>query len=155
MRLSRRELVGTCVEGGGGFTLAPEGWSWCKTMTKVFERFRYNSLVIEYRPTVGTNTSGAITIGVDWSGPEASITPKDRAHVCAMTPCVDGPVWQAMSLRLPSRLLQSRPWFSLVSTSEPQEQAPGALYYQYNTKPTVSLGEIWVTYDIMFQGTRI
>lgn len=154
MRIHRTELVVSADKVGGKFFLTPDGFTWLKSMSKLFERYRFHSLLIEYRPLVGTQTAGAITFAVEWVIAGSPDKTKTRQVIASFTPCMDGPVWNAMNLRLPANQLQSRPWYSVQPGSDPLEGGPGTLWWQYNVPPATDSGEFWVTYDVTLQGTR-
>lgn len=167
--ISRRELLKdlTTANKGEQVLIAPANLPWLKNLAKVFERVRWLSLVIEYRPAVGANTAGTVAIGVDWMSQSANVVHRDgllvrdleevsKSNVLACTPSVDAPVWQRIpSLVVPASRLQSRQWYEVVdsvtSTTNFIDVSPGFVAF-YTT--AANAGEIWLSYKVHLSGTR-
>nr|QNM37827.1 putative CP [Thrips tabaci associated luteo-like virus 1] len=149
MTLSRLELLGEIPTAGKTWKICPSTFGWLSTLCKPFERFVFESLVLEYRPLVGTNAAGAVTIGVSWGDAEV----KDRAKIACLSPVVDHAVWTGSTMVLPARLLKSRPWFQ-VDASQHSDSYPGLVCAAYSTGVAATCGELWVRYKVRFQGTH-
>lgn len=170
--VSRSELLDTLTTGTDGKAsaskvLVPVNLPWLSNVAKAFERCRWQSVRIEYRPAVGANTDGTVAVGFDWgSSNEAKegdggawtlVRAIDRVGVLACTPNVDGPVWSKASLTIPSQRLQSRAWYEVPAaapTSDVYDFAPGSLVYYVQGAASKTLGEIWVHYRVQLSGTR-
>lgn len=172
-RAERLSEIKTDANGsyGKSIVLAPGNLPWLANLAKAFERMRWLSCALEYRPVVGANSDGTVAVGLDWANTAVAseeilghlkLVKKDapdRDSVLSCTPCYDGPVWQQMRrLVVPSSRLQSRAWYDLpadlAKIEEPMDVSPGAVAVQATGAATKSLGEIWVTYRIQMQGTR-
>lgn len=131
--------------------LRPSNFDWLKTMAAAFERYRWEAVVVEYRPLVGSTTDGYIAVGMDWS---SGTSLSSKSQVLAMTPVCDGPVWQGFRMPLPRDRLQNRLWYDMQQ--DDVDGAPGFIAWA-SSKPASSqktYGEIWVHYRVRMSGTR-
>lgn len=166
--IARRELLGTLAASSGtSVVVHPDNLAWLKTLAKAFERIRWLSLVIEYRPAVGANTAGTAAVGFDWMNSNTALTVSedgtiskvgavDKAKVLALTPSFDCPIWQRYpSLVVPARRLQSRAWYELVTPSKDNtlDVSPGSVTW-YCSSTVADAGEIWISYKVHLSGTR-
>lgn len=134
--------------------LVPDSFAWLKNIAKSFERVRWNSCVLQWRPAVGTTTSGVIAYGAAWDC--SSTDPPNREDVLAQTPVADHPIWQTGRLSLPVSRLRSRAWYQ-PTASDKFDAAPCSLKLSMsatNLKAKQLAGEWWVTYDITMAGTQ-
>lgn len=122
----------------------------------VFERYRFESLAVYYKPLVGTTIGGAITIGIDW---DLDTPPSTRVGVAAYTPSQTLPVWEdgeRKKMVLPKSRLMSRPWFFLKSqTAVAVDKVPAVLTVGVSAESKAaswSLGEVWVDATVTFDG---
>lgn len=154
----------------GSIYLSPFGLPWLKGVSKSFEKYRWNKLVIMYIPDVGTTRDGSVAVGLDLGLTEAKIgnnllgsqqVVKDatysRAKVMALTPSLVTPLWNGASLTVPSAVLQSRKWYDVpteATTSAFSDYAPGFLAYFVTGPANTTVGDVWVEYSITFAGTR-
>lgn len=173
--ISRSEMVvsvttGSTANVGGAFILDAINFSWLANLAKAFERLRWLSLAIEWRPAVGTTTDGTIALGVDWGSSSADTlqlrrglwglhASVDRKEVLACTPNSDSPLWQPVKMmQLPVSRLQSRDWYEIpVNTSTKvavYDRAPGSVVYYATAGASKTCGEIWVHYTVLMSGTR-
>lgn len=169
--IARSELLSTLTTEasgavGGSTVLFPKSFPWLANIAKAFERVRWQSVRIEYRPAVGATADGTVAIGFDWGstsvkqeadGGWSLVRAIDKASVLACTPCVDGPIWQRQNLSIPSQRLQSRAWYEITDsdqTSSLFDYAPGSIAYYAQGDKSKTVGEIWVHYRAQFSGTR-
>lgn len=115
---------------------------------------------MEYRPLVGTQTAGAVAIGMDWSATEVTVEgdrlvrvgaapTRDKALAC--TPCVDTAVWQRVpSMILPGDKLRQKAWYSLTKAAA----IDAAGYVDVVPTTTDTVGEVWLHYTVELAGTR-
>lgn len=156
------------ADTGKAIVLHPTNMPWLMNMAKVFERVRWLSAVIEYRPLVGANTAGSVAIGFDWMAPSSKVEFRDgihvldavidKARVLACTPSMDSPLWQRVpAFTLPSNRLQSRLWYELEApnSSNTMDVAPGSLLVFNTGASSAAAGEVWVRYRVHFSGTRV
>lgn len=138
-------------------------------MAKIFERYRFLSLAFEYRPLVGTQTAGSVTMGVDWITASLTMDYDDetddivltsptvvsKPDILALTPSMDGPVWQRTKrMTVPKSMLQNRLWYDSSTPGQGAvipDYAPG---YLASMSTESSYGEVWVHYKVHFNGTR-
>lgn len=166
--VSRSELLTTVGTTVATAILHPSNFPWLGNLAKVFERYRFVSLQLEYRPLVGANTAGSVAMGVDWTTSSMSLVSSptgqmhlkgykaaDRTDILALTPSADTPVWQRIPrISVPTGLLQSRLWYDTstpTTTSIIPDYAPG---YVASTSTVDKAGEVWVHYRIHLSGTR-
>lgn len=159
IRLKKRELLLSVSAQGG---LATKIWPTLGDNDKVvkvmpflaklvgsFDRIVWHSVVIEWKPTVGTSTNGSFSMGCDWGG--GSTAPKDKGTVLALSPNSDGAVYQPQSLRLAQARLMSKSSYN--TTSADQSEYPFTLM-TYASSDAKNLGDIWITYDVTLMGTQ-
>lgn len=144
---SRLEYVAD-VKDSGSFDLCPSSFPFLKGLSANFELYRWTKMEVQYKPAVGTNTAGAVTIGVDWSNKK---TKKTRPEISALTPMMDTPVWQMSKLTLPSSRLQTRKEYILES-DDVNDKQPGALLWKSSSSSAV--GDLWISYTVHLFGTK-
>lgn len=158
IRISRCEYLMDVKGSASGDTtnvvpLAPVSFSWLSTLAKSFDRITWHAATLHYRPAVGTTKDGIVVIGPDWDT-EGSTT---KDYVMSATPIVQGPVWQGLNLVLPSARLMTRKEYM---TSKPTgvntdfDVAPCDVMWFCSGVDAHVYGQIWVTYDVTFFGTR-
>lgn len=117
------------------------GLAMLDSLSKSFDRCTINSMMLEYRPAVGTSTNGTFAMAIDWDSSDSAPTP---AKLRVMQPQHRGPVWQPGVLRLPVHQLQR-----LINV------VPGDdLWTVQLAVPAVTseFGEVLVCYDISMMG---
>lgn len=167
--VGRSELLAEITTGsdgkvGSSKVLAPLNLPWLVNVAKAFERVRWNSVRIEYRPAVGSTADGTVAIGFDWGSSSVSATDGswtlvsavDKASVLATTPNVDMPVWQKGQITIPASRLQSRAWYELPASSISNlfDEAPGTVVWAAQSAASKTVGEIWIHYRVQMSGTR-
>lgn len=160
IRLSRREYV-MDVTGGtvSWFELMPLRFAWLKGLAKNFDRYRWLSAVVEYKPAVGTTTTGLMAFGPDWNS-GTSTTTYTREEVLAATPLSEAPVWQQQSLPLPKARLMSRKDYRISTKDDTTWDDDSAFdvmpcFIMWATTGAKSIvGELWVSYTVELIGTR-
>lgn len=167
--VSRSELLTTVTTGddgtvGSSKVLIPASLPWLANLAKAFERVRWLSVQIEYRPAVGANTDGTIALGFDWGTPTVKaveggwqlVHTIDKAAVLSCTPCADGPVWSKNRMSVPQPRLQSRAWYELSEDVKDNffDYSPGSLCWFSQGAAKKTMGELWVHYRLQMSGTR-
>lgn len=161
----------------GSVLVDPSNLPWLSNISKAFERVRWHSVSLEWRPSVGANTDGSFAMGFDWGDKSADrlkarkvggrevicvheLDAIDRMEVLSCTPCVDTPVWQRVpNFVIPGSRLQSRTWYEIPddpksTTVGLYDRAPGSLVYQCSGAANKSMGEVWIRYGAKLFGTR-
>lgn len=110
------------------------------SIAKLYERYRFISLVVEYEPTSGTATTGSVAMCLIPGPIEASI--KDRDAIIKSQPNVVLPAWKAGKLRAGKNLDASR---FLHTESSGDTGVSCTLYIATTTK---DLGYIRVSYQV-------
>nr|WPR17547.1 MAG: capsid protein [Arachnid permutotetra-like virus] len=135
-------------------------------LSQCYTRLRWNSMSFQWKPAVGTSTSGLITYGLRLMDDRTSGTPADptsRADVQALFPVMDHAVWQTSTLTINKDLLMSRKWYAispstqLPTDAETYDFSPGSFQYgcAHDTDAVRKFyGEFWVTYSVTLDGTR-
>lgn len=173
--IARSECLGqiattTADVASAGIVLSADNLPWLKNLAKAFERLRWQSMRLEYRPAVGANTDGLMAIGFDWSNSAVKTVSvgerqhlrlaadPDRETVLACTPNMDGPVWQRMPLMsIPANRLNSRAWYSIPADpakADLFDYSPGSLLYSVSGTKGKTYGEVWCHYRVVLSGTR-
>lgn len=126
--------------------------AWLKKLTTAFERIRWHSARIMWRPAVGTNKDGRLLMAVDWDGKHENTTAQS---VSALTPIADVPLWQATTLNLPPSRLQTRKEYFIDSTAatERVDRSPASIAVYIGAATTGVVGHLWITYDVSLFGT--
>lgn len=161
--LRRSEMIVDTMAVYGAVAIAPWNLPWLKGLSQAFERYRWLSLSLEYRPLVGATKDGSVAVGVDWMSQSTKIELRDGQYhkvgvfdkkaVLACTPNFDTPVWQRVpSMVMPSSRLQSRLWYELGDPgSNAIDFAPAFVAY---TSTLEKAGEIWLHYRVQLSGTH-
>lgn len=158
-------LSANASDSNGSVVLALTNFPWLRTVAGSFERYKWKRLNIHWRAAGGFNKGGLIAIGMDWSSQMSSAYTKpnlnansERQKVLSLTPHMSLPI-SATSINkmlgLPTRMLNSRNWYDATKTDD--EGAVGTLRYAAKCDAdTVArfIGEIWVDYEVVLQGTR-
>nr|AKH40292.1 orf1 [Motts Mill virus] len=127
--------------------LKPSSFPYLGTLSKGFERYKWRSMTIHYKPIVGTTAAGAVTLGVDWTNTERNT----RKEIAALTPVLDTPVWQLAKLTLPVARLNSRKEY-MVTGTDANDCGPGKLCVVV-TGATGTVGDLWIQYHLDMYGT--
>jgi hypothetical protein len=72
---------------------------WLSTMAAAYEKYRFRSLVFEYRPSVGTATAGTVILSPDYDPTDPAPQTKQRAMAAQGT--VRSAVWENSRLDIP------------------------------------------------------
>lgn len=160
--LNRTELVATVQLAASKATVAasldlvPSSFPFLTGISTHFDRVRWNSMKISYRPAVGTVYGGLITVGVDWDS-NSKIDSRSKAAV--LTPNFTTALWSSTESRpmvLPKDRLMTRNWYT-PSSSDSAEKGPGRIWYVADGKSDSSvqtLGELWISYSVVMEGTN-
>lgn len=126
-------------------------------LSACYQRIRWRSFHITWRPAVGTNTNGIITYGIAYNNQKIT----DRNGVTSLTPVNDHPVWQSGNptpLVVPQNMLMTRNWYELNGTgTDPFDVAIGTFYCGFthdSAGASASRGEFWVRYTVEMEGTN-
>lgn len=161
--ISRQEMVQTIklasgkTEGGGHVDLAPESFTFLKSLFRSFDRVKWTRMAFYYKPAVGTTYGGLVSIGVDWDYGQADTT--DRAQISAYTPNASFAAWsdtQKSPMVLPAARLMSRTWYLPRATAF-QDKGPGKIHWAASGSSETgetTLGELWVDYSVIMSGTN-
>lgn len=158
VRLQRSELVKEVHTDANGAVrvfvdLLPDNFTFLGTVWKAFERYRWHSLRIFYKPAVGTTASGLVSYGIDYTITKNNI---DRAAIAALTPNVSHALWNDSTKRplvIPASMLQSRTWY--LASGDAVDKCAGRLCIAASGATGVQfVGEIWASYDVTLSGTR-
>lgn len=155
---------------GKSVFLTPQAMPWLKNLSKCFERYRWNSLTVQYIPDVGATKDGSIAMGIDWDQSNVSSQSfglkdevwgsgdYDRLGVVSLTPSQVTPLWKPASIALPKGLLQSRKWYTAPSKDDvpesPSDFGTGFLAVFASSSDAMVVGDVWVSYSVTFAGTR-
>lgn len=157
-------------KASGDFILDVMNFPWLSNIAKAFERIRWNSAVIEYRPAVGTTSDGLFCLGFDWGDKSAAALERqengflgfyktvERSAVLACTPANDTQVWNKTRMNIPAGRLQSRQWYEIPASTTTSvavyDRAPGSVVYSASSGNSKVVGELWIHYSVRLSGTR-
>lgn len=159
MRLAKSEILASVTAGSDGqvknsIKLFPSSLALLNAVYSAFERLKWVSIKIYWKPAVGTTEGGLVTYGIDWDF--TSLTPADRAKVAAYTPTHTNAIWcdtTNQPMVLPSSRIQGRAWYTPLSGDD-VDKGPGALVYVAQGPANKNLGEFWMDYVVHLSGTR-
>jgi len=129
----------------------------------MFELYQIHSLLVQYKPSSGTNVSGAQMTAIDYGAGEAALT---YTALQAVEPRMRTPVWGAGDVRGQRDKLQRKRWYETNSSGEITDLNPDDVSCIIRSSAPVRsgsaaaqvFGEVWIKYDISFSnpvlGTR-
>lgn len=163
--ISRHELIGTlkvpakASSSSGSVKIDPSQFAFLKVVGKAFARSKWHSLHVYYKPAVGTNFGGLISMGF-MLDPDASV-PTTRADIVALTPAATCAAWfdtENKPLVLKGSQLATRDWYFHNDINLKQaDRGPAVLCWAADIAASTSevmLGEMWITYSLTMQGTN-
>nr|WQM60706.1 MAG: VP3 protein [Solemoviridae sp. 4] len=127
---------------------------WLNKIAPAFERVKWISLIISYKPFCGANVSGSVICGPDWNSSRVSTTKPTRRDVQVCTPIMEVPVWSPGRLVLPSAQLMTRKAYDLVANTAIFDRQPCQILYNVvGSASSVTVGELWIDYHVVLSGT--
>lgn len=136
--------------------LVANSFSFLKGLAAQFDRIKFHSLKVFYKPAVGTTYGGLVAYGADWDF-KTDVQPREK--ISSLTPNACHAAWNDSENRplvLPPSKLQSRAWYTTSGAGV--DAGPCRLLIAANGKADSSgetiLGEIWVQYKITMMGTN-
>lgn len=136
-------------------TLVPNTFGFLKSVFASFERIKWLSAHVVYKPAVGTTIGGLITFGADW---DATIEKSyDRKKIGAYSPTHTCAIWcdtGASPMVLPPQKLAGRLWYTPRSTEETDKGPCTIVALASGPANDTVVGEIWITYNVILSGTR-
>lgn len=144
---------------GASVTLHPDNFPFLKSLSKSFDQIVWRNVKFVYKPAVGTNWGGLVTLGFDWDF-SASNAP-DRKYVSALTPNLTTSAWGDTSkspMVLPTSRLQTRKFYVLAGGATAVDQGPGKFCWAVSGQSSSSeqtVGEVWVSYSVQMLGTQV
>lgn len=125
---------------------------WLAKLVVAFDRIEWLQATLQFKPFVGTQTSGSVAFSVDWDSSvgSGSVT---RNKVLSGTPVYEAPVWQNGRLPLPQKMLMSRKAYSLHTVDLADKQPGNLMWSVEGHDKTTTLGEVWITYRVRLSGT--
>lgn len=150
------KLAANKVDVSDYIDLIPSNFSFLKTFADVFERIKWHTLHVYWKPAVGTTYGGLVAYAVDWDS-VGSLA--NRQQISAYTPNVSHAVWQdgqRQPLVLPPARLMSRQWYTPESGDAVDKQPGRLMISASGTSSTAEtlLGELWVQYTVTLSGTK-
>lgn len=158
IRISRVVKIGEVkADDKGSFTKAfpcnLRNFTWISKIANAYERVKFHKLGFTYRACVGTNSTGLIAMGFDYDSNASA--PTDRDNVTCLEPFVEVPIWGSPStMMLPQNKLNAVNWYIMDST-DPVLKSPGSLLVAVTSdKKSITIGDIFCTYDVTFMGPQ-
>lgn len=155
------KLPATKTEAVGGVHLSfvksddVEAFPFLRKMAKLFDRIRWNSLLVEYVPVASALTGGNVVLGMDWGA--ASITSNTYGKIATTSPNVSTPVSKGRVMTLPKSQLMVVKYYPTDETETiSSENTVGSIVWGVmGDAPTTdkALGILRVTYSVTLQGT--
>lgn len=146
------KVEATKTTASGKCSLQVGDFAYLKNIGKCFERIRWLSVRVIYKPAVAMTTAGMVSFGVDWNWSGQATT---RKTISSYTPTVGTTVWKEAQLVLPASRLQSRLWYS-IATPDTVESGPGQVCWAVDAsggQSGLTVGELWIEYRVLFSGT--
>lgn len=112
--------------------------------SKMYERYRFINLRVEYVPMSGMATEGSITITIQPGPKNVKIT--DAASAMKCQPCLTLPAWKAGSLRANARIDAQR--FLHVGASGEDEVSFTIYAFSSLPKAGATIGHVKVSYSV-------
>lgn len=155
------KLKANNTEGVGGVHLSfaktddIEAFPFLRKMVKLFDRIRWNSIVVEYVPIASALTGGNVVIGMDWGA--ASITSNTYGKIATTSPNTSTPVSKGRVMTLPkSQLMVVKYYPTDEAETVSSENTVGSIVWGVmGDAPTTdkALGILRITYSVTLQGT--
>lgn len=157
--LEKSELLGTVAVPAGKskandkLSLQCPDLPFLSKLSACYERVKWLSAAVTYRPGCSMTQAGLITMGMDWNW---SATATERKNIACYSPNVSSAVWKESSFTLPSSRLQSRLYYS-TEAKDSADAGPGILVWAVDSvggNSGVTCGEIWIRYKVLLSGTK-
>lgn len=116
---------------------------------KIYERYALTGLRLHWRTSVGTQTAGAVIVGVDGDPTSSGTT---MLYAQSLIPKFRGPVWEEGTIvGNPMDLMPTR-WLctSQNKTSDPKYTSFLAVLAIANAVKDTAYGEVWCQYTVTF-----
>lgn len=143
-------------KGNGSVSIdASEGLFGLDKLGAVFERSKWYAAKFWYKPAVGSTVGGMVSVGIDWDLASAAT---DRAGVSHYSPsftCAVSADCEARPMVLPAAKLMSRNWLCHNDKTATPNSSVGSLVWAVEGDSADKgkvYGEIWVEYDVLFDG---
>lgn len=158
--ITKSDLLGTVsvpaqqARQNGSYPIRCSGITFLKTLSASFERVKFLSVRIEYKPAAAMTQAGLVSMGMDWNWTDAK---KTRADIAAYQPTATSAVWKSMQFTLPANRLQTRQWYSTDAGVAGLDAGPGTIAWAVESgnsgSTQLTLGEVWIHYSVMLSGT--
>jgi len=170
LKIHRREFVGTATNGAvTSFMLTPASlalpgydfnpavslmFPWLSHIAVCYERFRFNSLKVEFMPSQSASTAGRYYAAIDYDYDDNPASTK--AELMGNLSCVEAPVWQPMTLVAnKASLTRDLPYRYVSNTQrtafvENRTAYSGFLMIGFDTPTANCIVDVWVEYDVEF-----
>lgn len=123
-------------------------------IAKCYEKYRVDKMTVTYIPNVGTNFIGTVALYVDTDPLEAQVATTGTSALQAVSQnqfVTVGPCWSRLTCEYRRDKDDTRLHYASVDQDEDlRETSPGNIYLWTNNDDLLSLGHIYVEYDITF-----
>jgi len=131
---------------------------WLADIADRFEKYRFNSLVLQYRSLVGTSSPGKVTLSFDLDALDT--TPRTKLEQSQAKNLVEGPVWSNFQLDINKKDLDNEPAERYIAAAiNASLTVPGTDQKTYDigrlvcatsgvSNSPLICGELWVEYDV-------
>lgn len=134
------------------YDMNPATWvgSRLVNLARSYEVYRFNKVKLIYVPSVGTTTSGAVSIGFE-TDPNEPIPAESGFYQRSMSNIYAslGPVWAEQSTSYQRPVLETRWWHASMEESD-RRQTSQLMAYAVTDASTTSLGWLMAEYEIDF-----
>lgn len=145
-------VAANAKEAHGTFGLQVKDLAFLKKIGACFERIQWQMIRVMYKPAASMTQAGLVTIGMDWNWSNAQVT---RKTISCYSPTMTGAVWKENSFVCPTKMLQSRLWYSTVDADD-NDSGPGMIAWAIDAaggNAGFTAGEIWAEYRVVLSGT--
>lgn len=149
-RVHKSELWFDVIPGTHKYMFKPgsAGVPHLDRIASIYETYCLKSVKLHYKSSSGTQTSGTITAGIDY----APSNSRSAADIKLLDYTASGAIYNNFVLTSkPKLVMKGADWLftSSAQTDDPKSYC-FALYVDVNAPEQAVIGQIWITYDILF-----
>lgn len=162
--LTHTEFWGTLTTAAGGkavaqhleFAPGKSNLAFLDGQGRAFERYWVSNCTVHFKTALGTGDGGYIILGVDWDLKKATTQAGIQVH----NPNLRTAVWKEASMQIPSSRLRNRIKLQCASSDSTLTYDHSAFILSVwisaigSNTTAVTVGDIWCTYTVHFDGPR-
>lgn len=126
---------------------------WLSIQAAGYETYRFENLQFSFCTAATTSNAGSVALCVDYD-PEDNNTSLTKGEMYAFDDTVRFPVWSSGTLKCRKTNLQKRKQYytrdATFGTLRLKEYDTCNLYVLFTSTDSITIGDIWVDYDVVF-----